>query len=124
MNFAGTIDGNNHKITLRGNSMIESARDGAVIKNLIIDGAVKMESNAAALISDTAGDTGTVTIEKCMNLADVEATGDYAAGFVANGVDGVMVNINNSYSNEMCIRDSNKVKYYRIRMVSYEKVYL
>lgn len=26
-------------------------------------------------------------------------TGDYAAGFVANGVDGVMVNINNSYSN-------------------------
>ena len=99
MNFAGTIDGNNHKITLRGNSMIESARDGAVIKNLIIDGAVKMESNAAALISNTAGDTGTVTIEKCMNLADVEATGDYAAGFVANGVDGVMVNINNSYSN-------------------------
>ena len=58
-----------------------------------------MESNAAALISNTAGDTGTVTIEKCMNLADVEATGDYAAGFVANGVDGVMVNINNSYSN-------------------------
>ena len=99
MNFAGTIDGNNHKITLRGNSMIESAIDGAVIKNLIIDGAVKMESNAAALISNTAGDTGTVTIEKCMNLADVEATGDYAAGFVANGVDGVMVNINNSYSN-------------------------
>ena len=99
MNFAGTIDGNNHKMTLRGNSLIESARDGAVIKNLIIDGAVKMESNAAALISDTAGDTGTVTIEKCMNLADVEATGDYAAGFVANGVDGVMVNINNSYSN-------------------------
>lgn len=99
MNFAGTIDGNNHKITLRGNSMIKSARDGAVIKNLIIDGAVKMESNAAALISNTAGDTGTVTIEKCMNLADVEATGDYAAGFVANGVDGVTVNINNSYSN-------------------------
>ena len=99
MNFAGTIDGNNHKITLRGNSMIESAIDGAVIKNLIIDGAVKMESNAAALISNTAGDTGTVTIENCMNLADVEATGDYAAGFVANGVDGVMVNINNSYSN-------------------------
>ena len=99
MNFAGTIDGNNHKMTLRGNSLIESARDGAVIKNLIIDGAVKLESNAAALISDTAGDTGTVTIEKCMNLADVEATGDYAAGFVANGVDGVMVNINNSYSN-------------------------
>ena len=99
MNFAGTIDGNNHKMTLRGNSLIESARDGAVIKNLIIDGAVKMESNAATLISNTAGDTGTVTIEKCMNLADVEATGDYAAGFVANGVDGVMVNINNSYSN-------------------------
>ena len=99
INFEGVIDGNNHKITLRGNSMIESARDGAVIKNLIIDGAVKMESNAAALISNTAGDTGTVTIEKCMNLADVEATGDYAAGFVANGVDGVMVNINNSYSN-------------------------
>ena len=99
INFEGIIDGNNHKITLRGNSMIESAIDGAVIKNLIIDGAVKMESNAAALISNTAGDTGTVTIEKCMNLADVEATGDYAAGFVANGVDGVMVNINNSYSN-------------------------
>ena len=99
MNFAGTIDGNNHKITLRGSSLIKSAKGGAVIKNLVLDGVVRGENNVSALIADTTGDTGTITIEKCINLANVEATSDYAAGFVANGVDGVTVNINNSYSN-------------------------
>lgn len=80
VNFSGTIDGNNHKVTLRGYSLIKSATDGAVIRNLTLDGAVKEESNAAAFIGSI--DSGEVIIKKCANIASVSATGNNAAGFI------------------------------------------
>ena len=64
INFEGIIDGNNHKITLHGNSLIESAKNGVVIKNLTLDGTVRAENNAAAFIGNIdAAEQGVRTVQ-------------------------------------------------------------
>ena len=82
MNFAGTIDGNNHKITLHGNSLIESAKNGVVIKNLTLDGTVRAENNAAAFIGNIDAAEQGVIIKNCANLANIYSSCNSAAGFV------------------------------------------
>ena len=98
VNFSGTIDGNNHKITLRGKSLIESASNGAVIRNLTLDGAVKAENNAASFIGNISGVGQGVIIKNCANIAKVTASGNNAAGFVGYvGADGALT-IKNSFN--------------------------
>ena len=98
MNFAGRIDGNNHKITLHGNSLIESARDGAVVKNLIIDGSVKEEYNAAAFIESVNAEEHGVIIKNCANIANIQATCNNAAGFVGYVSKNSVLKIKSSYN--------------------------
>ena len=81
-NFAGTIDGNGHKFTLKGKALIKSAADGAAVKNLIVDGVVSGAENVGAIIEKTPGTGITFRIENSASFASVKATTDYAAGFV------------------------------------------
>ncbi len=98
VNFSGTIGGNNHKITLRGKSLIESASNGAVIRNLTLDGAVKAENNAASFIGNISGVGQGVIIKNCANIAKVTASGNNAAGFVGYvDADGALT-IKNSFN--------------------------
>ena len=94
--FSGTIDGNNHKITLKGKAMIKLAKDGAVIKNLTLIGTAKAENNAAALIESADAAGSGVTIKNCANIASVQATADNAAGFVGYAAEDSILNIKNS----------------------------
>jgi hypothetical protein len=95
--FAGTIDGDGHKFTLRGKSLIKSAADGAVIKNLIVDGAVSGAEKVGAIVEQTPGNGAVITIANSASLASVKATNDYSAGFVGyvSGTD--TVNMSNCY---------------------------
>ena len=98
VNFKGTIDGNNHKITLCGHPLIKSAKGGAVIKNLVLDGAVKEENNSAAFIESIGADEQSVTIRNCANAADIYASCNNAAGFVGYVGGNSVLNIKNSYN--------------------------
>ena len=97
--YTGTIDGNNHKLTLRGNTFIKKAKNKVIIKNLIIDGNVNATNNAAAFIShtDTAGSTD-IMIENCGNAAVVRASENNAAGFVGWINENDKISIKNSYN--------------------------
>lgn len=106
--FSGIIDGNNHKITLRGKPIIKTAADGAVIKNLTVAGMVKAEDNAAALIESVAAAGGGVTIKNCANLASVEATVGNAAGFVGYAAEDSVLNIKNSLNCGTVISNGDK----------------
>lgn len=97
--YTGTIDGNNHKLTLRGNTFIKKAKNKVIIKNLIIDGNVNATNNAAAFIShtDTAGSTD-IMIENCGNAAVIMASENNAAGFVGWINENDKISIKNSYN--------------------------
>ena len=97
--YTGTIDGNNHKLTLRGNTFIKKAKNKVIIKNLIIDGNVNATNNAAAFIShtDTAGSTD-IMIENCGNAAVIRASENNAAGFVGWINENDKISIKNSYN--------------------------
>lgn len=97
-NFAGTIDGNGHKITLKGKSLIKSAANGVAVKNLIVDGIVNGSENVGAIIGKTPGTGISFRIENSASFATVNAATDYAAGFVGliDGSD--MVFMTNCYS--------------------------
>ena len=95
--FAGTIDGDGYKVMLRGKSLIKSAADGAVIKNLIVDGAVKGAENVGAFVETTSGTGATITIANSASFAAVNATTDYAAGFVGLVGDSDTINMSNCY---------------------------
>lgn len=78
--------------------MIKSAADGAVIKNLIVDGAVKGAENIGAFVEKTPGTGATITIANSASFAAVNATTDYAAGFVGLVGDNDTINMSNCYS--------------------------
>ena len=97
--YSGTIDGNNHMITLNGYSLIENASGNITIKNLMLAGTVIGENNAAAFIGYTDADTtDTISIENCVNLASVKAVNDNSAGFVGLINGGDTLNLSNSYN--------------------------
>lgn len=107
--FAGTIDGGGHTITLglrwRDNddhsmsgdikrlsalAFVMQADDGATFKNLMMDGTVESAAPAAAF-AGTTDETGTVTFENCVNKARVQ--GDtYTAGLA--GAAGFLCQVN------------------------------
>lgn len=98
VNFSGVIDGNNHRITLRGKPLIKSASDGAVIRNLTLDGAVKRENNAAAFIESISNAGQGVIIKNCANITNVTASGNNAAGFVGYVDANSALTIKNSFN--------------------------
>ena len=95
--FAGTIDGDGYKFTLRGKSLIKSAANGAEIKNLIVDGAVIGTENIGAFVETTSGTGATITIANSASFAAVSATTDYAAGFVGLVGDNDTIKMSNCY---------------------------
>lgn len=85
---AGVIlDGDGHTLTLCGTPLFDRIEDGAVIKNLILDGAVTSESSVGSFAVINNG-----TIRNCASYADVTYSGtggydwlpDYAAGLVGS----------------------------------------
>jgi hypothetical protein len=91
--YRGTFDGNGKTVTvnLTGTnvSFFGYLRDGAVVKNLTIDGNITGGTNVAGItvsaqggtITGTEGVARLVTIENCVNRADITATSG-AAGIV------------------------------------------
>ena len=49
--YSGVFDGNYHKITLTGYSLFTRAEDGAIIKNLMIDGTVNGGNHVAPFMA-------------------------------------------------------------------------
>lgn len=98
-NFSGTIDGDGHKITLRGKALIKSAANGATIKNLFVDGAVTGTENVGAFVEKTAGTGAAITISNSANLANVTASTNNAGGLIGlvDGTDTVVMS--NCYGN-------------------------
>lgn len=88
--FSGTLDGDGHTITLSIDStssymaLFAGVTDGAVIRNLLIDGTVTGKSYVAGLIAYVGGE---VTVENCGNLADITGTSAPTGGLIAR-VDG------------------------------------
>ncbi len=85
---AGVIlDGDGHTLTLCGTPLFDRIEDGAVIKNLILDGTVTSESSVGSFAVINNG-----TIRNCASYADVTYSGtggydwlpDYAAGLVGS----------------------------------------
>ena len=97
--YTGTIDGNNHKLTLKGHTLIEKAKGEVIIKNLIIDGSVNGSNNTAAFIGNTDVDANNnIMIENCGNAAVIKASGNNAAGFVGWIGENDKLCIKNSYN--------------------------
>ena len=97
--YTGIIDGNNHKLTLKGNTFIEKAKGEVIIKNLIIDGNINGNNNAAAFIGNTNANTSNnIIIENCGNAAAVTASDNNAAGFVGWVKENDKLSIKNSYN--------------------------
>ena len=97
--YTGTIDGNNHKLTLKGHTLIEKAKGEVIIKNLIIDGSVNGSNNTAAFIGNTDVDANNnIIIENCGNAAVIKASGNNAAGFVGWIGENDKLCIKNSYN--------------------------
>ena len=107
INFEGIIDGNNHKITLHGNSLIESAKNGVVIKNLTLDGTVRAENNAAAFIGNIDAAEQGVIIKNCANLANIYSSCNSAAGFVGYVGRNSVLKIKSSYNYGLIISIGN-----------------
>ena len=104
--FRGTYDGGGHSITglicdtqnSSGVGLFGAACDGAVIKNLSIDGAIKALHTAAGFVGFT--NSGSLTIENCSNNVNVETksnTQSGAAAFVGNAGN-TNVTIRNCYN--------------------------
>ena len=97
--YTGTIDGHNHKLTLKGHTLIEKAKGEVIIKNLIIDGSVNGSNNTAAFIGNTDVDANNnIIIENCGNAAVIKASGNNAAGFVGWIGENDKLCIKNSYN--------------------------
>lgn len=104
--FRGTYDGGGHSITglicdtqnSSGVGLFGAACDGAVIKNLSIDGSIKALHTAAGFVGFT--NSGSLTIENCSNNVIVEtksSTQSGAAAFVGNAGN-TNVTIRNCYN--------------------------
>ncbi|MBO7054553.1 MAG: T9SS type A sorting domain-containing protein [Bacteroidales bacterium] len=103
--FRGTYDGDGHKITGliyndsgSGVGLFGAAYDGAIIKNLSIDGSITALNTAAGFVGFAF--SGSLTIENCSNNVIVNTTsntGSGTAAFVGNAVN-ANVTIRNCYN--------------------------
>ena len=103
--FRGTYDGDGHRITGliytgsgSGVGLFGAACDGAIIKNLSIDGSITALNTAAGFVGRA--NSGSLTIENCSNNVIVNTTsntGSGTAAFVGNAVN-ANVTIRNCYN--------------------------
>ena len=103
--FRGTYDGDGHRITGliyngsgSGVGLFGAAYDGAIIKNLSIDGSITALNTAAGFVGRA--NSGSLTIENCSNNVIVNTTsntGSGTAAFVGNAVN-ANVTIRNCYN--------------------------
>lgn len=112
--FSGVLDGNNHKITLSQGSraIIVNAKNGTVVKNLVVDGKIDSSAHVAPFIrytDNTANTTDTVTLENCVNLAEVKGSDIRVAGFVAYVNPGDTLNMKNCYNYGSVIGEKSDV---------------
>ncbi len=87
--FMGTFDGNGHTVTLNLNKDSEGVglfgyiSKGATIKNVVTKGSVSGKYHVGALVGKVLDQSGaSVTIENCINEADVVATENFPAGII------------------------------------------
>lgn len=85
--FTGTLDGQGHTITYNVNSpaefaLLKTTGDGAVVKNLNIDGTLKGYSRAAGVVVNQ---NGVTTIENVKISADITSSSYPVSGFVVYG---------------------------------------
>ena len=110
-NFSGIIDGNNHKIKA-DRPLISNAKNGTVIKNLIVEGMISGGNHVAAFIrytDNTAESVDTVTLENCVNLATVYGNDVRVAGLVGYVNPNDTLNMTNCYSYGSIMGEKNDV---------------
>jgi len=101
--FSGTFDGNGNSLKFSIDSTnsylaLFSLAKNATIKNLTINGSVKGTGSLAGFVGLV--NDGSINFENCTNNVDVEATGAYAAGFVARATgSSASVSIKNCINN-------------------------
>ncbi len=94
--FTGTFDGDGHTVTLdisgtnSNQALFANLGSAGVIKNVITDGKVSGETTVAGIAAVSTG-----TIEQCLNQAEIQATGNNAAGIVGNPTAGTIKNCGN-----------------------------
>ena len=98
--YLGTFDGDGHTVTIVHNTSAGTSSykgffgyigEGAVIKNLTIDGVVTCNTNIAGIVGYANG----ATIENCINKATVTTTGSSVAGIVVYAANSTIANCTN-----------------------------
>ena len=84
--FTGTLDGQGHTLTCKVNNtsefaLLNTTGDGALVKNLKVDGDVKSISKVAGLIMNASGAT---TIENVKISTNITTSGYPVSGFIVN----------------------------------------
>ena len=96
--FTGTFDGNGHTVTLdiaastANVGLFSKLADGAVVKNVKVDGTVSGTEGVAGIAAQANG----ATISGCINCAIISATGRYVGGIVGKLQGGTVENCYNT----------------------------
>lgn len=96
--FTGTFDGNGHTVTLNITAstayvgLFSKLADGAVVKNVKVDGTVSGTEGVAGIAAQANG----ATISGCINCAIISATGRYVGGIVGKLRGGTVENCYNT----------------------------
>lgn len=96
--FTGTFDGNGHTVTLKITAntnyvgLFSKLADGAVVKNVKVDGTVSGTEGVAGIAAQANG----ATISGCINCAIISATGRYVGGIVGKLQGGTVENCYNT----------------------------
>ena len=96
--FSGTFDGNGHTVTLNiaastpNVGLFSKLADGAVVKNVKVDGTVSGTEGVAGIAAQANG----ATISGCINCAIISATGRYVGGIVGKLQGGTVENCYNT----------------------------
>lgn len=96
--FSGTFDGNGHTVTLNiaastpNVGLFSKLADGAVVKNVKVDGTVSGTEGVAGIAAQANG----ATISGCINCAEISATQRHVGGIVGKMGGGTVENCYNT----------------------------
>lgn len=96
--FSGTFDGNGHTVTLNITAstanvgLFSKLADGAVVKNVKVNGTVSGTEGVAGIAAQANG----ATISGCINCAEISATERYVGGIVGKMEGGTVENCYNT----------------------------
>lgn len=82
--FKGFFNGNGHTITLNGAKGVFGTLDGAVVNNLVIDGAITHDDSVGALATDAQNEIYVINVENNASVT-VNVSKKNVAGFIAQG---------------------------------------